>query len=76
MTNVTIPTDLWAEDIESVVSLWFFEDGDGVSEGDTLCEVMAEKATFEIAAPASGTLTVLVQPEVPVNKGDVIARID
>ena len=56
--------------------MWFFEDGDSVSEGDTLCEVMVEKSTFEIEAPASGMLTIAVQAEVPLNKGDTIARID
>jgi len=75
MTDVIIPADLWDEDIEGAVSVWFFENGDSVSEGDTLCEVMAEKASFEIVAPASGTLSLLVEAEQPASKGDVIARI-
>jgi len=75
MTDVRIPDDLWDEDIEGAVSVWFFENGDSVNEGDTLCEVMAEKVTFEIAAPASGALTIVVEAEQAVSKGDAIARI-
>jgi pyruvate/2-oxoglutarate dehydrogenase complex dihydrolipoamide acyltransferase (E2) component len=75
MADVTIPEDLWDEDLEGAISVWFFEDGDGVNEGDTLCEVMVEKSTFEILAPASGTLTIAIEVEVPLNKGDTIARI-
>ncbi len=75
MADVTIPADLWDEDIEGAVSVWFFENGDMVSAGDTLCEVMAEKVTFEIEAPMSGALTIVAQAEEPVNRGDVIARV-
>lgn len=75
MADVTIPAELWDEDIEGAVSVWFFENGDQVTAGDTLCEVMAEKVSFEIEAPATGALTIVAPAEEPVNKGDVIARI-
>jgi len=75
MSNVIIPANLWEEDLEGAVSIWFFEEGDNVSEGDTLCEIMVEKSTFEVEAPAAGVLRILVQVEVPVKKGDAIAHI-
>ena len=74
MTDVGIPTDL-LEGLEGALSVWFVEDGDKVSEGDVLCELMVEKAAFEISAPAAGTIRLLVQPETPVRGGAVIARI-
>jgi pyruvate/2-oxoglutarate dehydrogenase complex dihydrolipoamide acyltransferase (E2) component len=37
-------------------SLWFAEPGDSVFEGDRLAEVLAEGATFDVPAPASGRL--------------------
>lgn len=75
MVEVRIPADLWEEDAEGAVSVWFFEDGDSVTEGDTLCEVMVEKSTFEIAAPASGRLLIVLPAAEPASRGDVIARI-
>lgn len=75
MTDVIVPKDLWEEDVEGAVSVWFVEPGDAVTEGDVLCEIMAEKVTFEITAPASGAIELLVEPETPINRGDVIARI-
>lgn len=75
MQDVIIPADLWDDESEGAVSVWFVDEGDTVTRGDILCEVMAEKVSFEIAAPASGRITRAVEAEVPVNKGDVIARI-
>jgi len=75
MTEVIVPRDLWEEDVEGAVSVWLVEAGDVVSQGDVLCEIMAEKVTFEIAAPAAGEITLLVEPEVPIARGDIIARI-
>lgn len=76
MADVNIPLDLWNDDMEGAVSVWFFEEGDRVTEGDALCEVMVEKSTFEIAAPASGVLAIVALVEEPVSRGDLIARID
>ena len=75
MTNVSIPPDLWDDDREAVVSTWFFKDGERVQEGDVLGEVMIEKATSELIAPASGTLSILVPAESPVRKGQVVAQV-
>ncbi len=74
--DVVIVDDLWAEEGEGVIATWLFKDGEFVREGAALAEVMYEKAGMEISAPASGHLTILVDPETPVRKGQVIARID
>lgn len=75
MTDVIVPADLWDEEIEGALSVWFVENGDKVAQGDLLCEVMAEKVTFEIVSPANGVITLLVEPETPIEPGDAIARI-
>jgi 2-oxoglutarate dehydrogenase E2 component (dihydrolipoamide succinyltransferase) len=75
-TEVRIPEGLWADDGEGVVATWLFADGERVSEGSVLAEVMYEKTSTEILAPTAGTLRVVVAAEVPVRKGQVIARID
>ena len=75
MTDVLVPTDLWDGNLEGAVTVWFVEQGDHVSEGDVLCEMAVEKSAFEITAPATGKITLLVAPEAPVRGGTVIAQI-
>ncbi len=48
---------------EGTVSEWFFEEGDSVEEGDTLCEIEIEKLSNELEAPASGLLRAILCPE-------------
>ena len=76
MTDVVVPNDLWEDDSEGVIAVWFFRDGERVRAGDVLADVMNEKATSTLEAPASGTITIVVQPDVPVVKGQVVARIE
>lgn len=43
--------------VETVILLeWKKDEGDRVQEGETLCEVETDKATFEVPSPASGIL--------------------
>ena len=74
-TDVTVPTDLWQEDTDGALTVWLVEPGDLVAKGEVLCEVAVEKATFEVFSPVAGNITLLVQPETPVRKGGIIARI-
>lgn len=74
--EVRLPQDLWAEDGEGVIATWLFADGERVAERSVLAEVMYEKTSTEILAPTAGTLRIVVGAEVPVRKGQVIARID
>ena len=41
---------------ECIVARWLKHKGDAVSEGDVVAEIETDKATFEVAAPANGTL--------------------
>lgn len=75
MTDVTIPDDFWDDDSEGSISSWFYADGDTVEQGDLLAEVMNEKVASELIAPAGGTLEILIEAEVPVRKGQAVARI-
>jgi pyruvate/2-oxoglutarate dehydrogenase complex dihydrolipoamide acyltransferase (E2) component len=73
--DVCIPDDLGPEGQESSISTWFFADGDRVEQGDLIAEVMYEKSTNELLAPASGTLEILVAAEEAVANGQLVARI-
>lgn len=77
MTPVIIPHDLWDEDDKTgSIVVWLYKDGAEVKEGDLIAEVLVEKVTLELVAPASGRLRIKVEPEVVVNKGDEVAVIE
>ncbi|TVQ23004.1 MAG: 2-oxo acid dehydrogenase subunit E2 [Spirochaetaceae bacterium] len=67
-TEVLMPRQ--GQSVEScIIVAWKKQVGDAVQEGDVLCEVETDKATFEVESPASGTLiSVLYEDgdEVPV----------
>jgi pyruvate/2-oxoglutarate dehydrogenase complex dihydrolipoamide acyltransferase (E2) component len=75
MSEVAIPEDLWDAAGEGVIAAWLFRDGEVVTQGAVLAEIMYEKSAMELIAPAAGRLTILVPAEAPVSKGQVIARI-
>jgi pyruvate/2-oxoglutarate dehydrogenase complex dihydrolipoamide acyltransferase (E2) component len=78
MADLTIPEGLWdAEAIpEGIVSNWFYADGAAVTRGTVVAEIMVEKTTFEIAAPADGVLTRSVAKDGVIRPGTVIGTID
>lgn len=75
MSDITIPQDLWEDDSPGVIASWLYASGDTVSQGEVIAEVMNEKVSFEIEAPASGTLEIAAEAESEVTLGQVIGRI-
>jgi len=75
MTEVTVPDHFWDDDSEGVVSAWLFVDGERVAEGAPLAEIMYEKASMELPAPASGVLRILAPAESAIKRRQVIAII-
>jgi pyruvate/2-oxoglutarate dehydrogenase complex dihydrolipoamide acyltransferase (E2) component len=74
--DVRIPTDLWEEDEEGVITTWLTDDGATVGKGDIIATVMVKKVQFDIHAPAGGKLTMLKKADDVIRKGDVIGRIE
>ena len=74
---VVIPEKLWEPhgDEEAILIEWVAHDGALVDEGTVVAEIMVDKVTMDIAAPASGRLAVITPTEAPVHLGDVIAKI-
>ncbi len=61
---------------ELVVSVWYVKPGEAVYEGDRVVELLLGGATFEIAAPCSGTLTEQsARPDDCVTVGQVVGYI-
>ena len=76
-TKVIIPDDLWEEDSETGSTLlWLHDDGAQVTAGQVIAEVLVEKVTLELEAPASGRLSIRVEPESVVNRGELVAVIE
>lgn len=62
---------------EASVSFWMFEVGDRVSEGEDLVELVTDKASYTVEAPASGRLLeVQVGEGEKVKPGDLLAVIE
>jgi pyruvate/2-oxoglutarate dehydrogenase complex dihydrolipoamide acyltransferase (E2) component len=63
-------------DAEGVLATWFVSDGDQVASGQLLAEVMVEKVSGEVVAPAAGRVRLLVAEDQTTRQGEVIARVD
>lgn len=74
-TEILMPRQ--GQSVEScIITGWKVKEGDTVAEGQALCEVETDKATFEVPALAAGTVLGIFYPDgadVPVLK--VIAAI-
>ncbi len=74
-TEVLMPRQ--GQSVEScIITGWKVKEGDTVKAGQALCEVETDKATFEVEAPAAGTVLGIFYPDgadVPVLK--IIAAI-
>jgi dihydrolipoamide dehydrogenase len=74
-TEILMPRQ--GQSVEScIITGWKVKEGDTVAEGQALCEVETDKATFEVPAPVAGTVLGIFYPaesDVPVLK--VIAAI-
>jgi len=62
---------------EATVSVWHFEEGDEINEGDDLVEMTTDKATFNVPSPRQGILAEIFADEGEVIKtGEVLATIE
>ena len=62
---------------EGTILEWHVEEGQEVSEGDTVVEVSTDKIDAEVPAPASGVVTkILAKPDDTVEVGQALAQID
>ncbi|MCD6189423.1 MAG: dihydrolipoyllysine succinyltransferase [Thermococcus sp.] len=64
------------EDKKGVINQWYKNDGDEVKEGEEIAEVMIEKVTVIVKAPASGRLKILVPENEEISQGEVIALVE
>ena len=62
---------------EGTVQTWFYEEGDVITQGDELVEVMTEDGVITIVAAVAGVLAEVYYDEGDtVEKGEVLCSID
>lgn len=74
--DITITSDQLGDEKECVVSNWFAGDGERVTAGDLLVEIMVSKTAYEITAPADGVLRIKAGIDQVVSPGSVIGTIE
>jgi len=75
MHKVALPR-LFENMEEATIGRWLVREGDAVSVGTPLCEVITEKTTLELPSEVAGTLRQLVAPEkAVVPAGFVLALV-
>lgn len=62
--------------VEAVVDKWLVSSGAAVQKGDVIAEIVTEKLTNNVEAPADGVITLLVDEGDSVECGAEIASID
>jgi pyruvate/2-oxoglutarate dehydrogenase complex dihydrolipoamide acyltransferase (E2) component len=76
VTDVRFPQLSEEPDAEGVLATWFVSDGDQVTSGQLLGEVMVEKVSGEVLAPAAGRVRLLVAEDQAARQGVAIARVE
>ncbi len=62
---------------EATVSFFYVDEGNEIKEGDDLCELVTDKASFNVPSPATGTLKkILVEEDDVVEVGGKLAIIE
>ena len=74
---VIIPADLWEPEPgeEAYLVGWLAQEGDRVEAGAVIAEIMVDKVTMEVEAPAAGRLVIRVPVDTPVAPGAVLAEL-
>mgnify|MGYP003394205275 CR=1 FL=1 len=62
MTNIILP-ELGEGITKATVACWHKHLGETIVKGDDLLEVVTDKATFNVEAPASGILSTIIVAE-------------
>lgn len=79
MTDILLPDAVWEgvePGVEALVDKWLVLEGDRVSAGQALANVVLVKANLEVTAPADGVLErILVPAERTFPKGRPLATL-
>jgi 2-oxoisovalerate dehydrogenase E2 component (dihydrolipoyl transacylase) len=76
MTNIILP-ELGEGISKATIACWHVKKGDSVQEGQEVCEVVTDKASFVIEAPSAGKLkTISVDEGQEGQVGGILGTIE
>lgn len=79
MIDITLVDEAWkdvAAGTEALLDAWQVRAGDPVKQGQTLAVVVLVKTSFDVLAPADGTIEqILVAKEDTFKRGQALARL-
>ncbi len=75
MAEIKVPVISTEKKVGYVVR-WYKNDGDEVKEGEEIAEVMIEKTTLHVQAPASGKLRITKHQNEEIREGEVIGYVE
>ncbi len=76
MTNIILP-ELGEGITKATIACWHVKAGDILQEGQEVCEVVTDKASFVIEAPAAGQLaSIFIQEGQEGLVGGVLGKIE
>jgi 2-oxoglutarate dehydrogenase E2 component (dihydrolipoamide succinyltransferase) len=77
MSQIEMKVPSPGESISEVqIANWLVKSGDYVENGQVIAEIDSDKATLELAAEASGSITIKVEAGSTVAVGDIVCSID
>ncbi|AIL61761.1 lipoyl domain-containing protein [Pseudomonas alkylphenolica] len=80
MTQIHLQDDAWEdidESTEALLDEWHVKEGDSVEAGQLVASVMVIKTSFEVLAPAAGTIgKLLVAAQDNFNRGQALAELN
>lgn len=75
VVEITVP-EVGESITEVTIGSWSVEDGDKVEDGDLLCEIESDKATFELNAEHDGIISIVAQEGDVLEIGSLICKLE
>ena len=76
MTNIILP-ELGEGITQATIACWHAKIGDHLQEGQEVCEVVTDKASFVIDAPCAGQLkSIIIAEDREAQVGSVLGTIE
>jgi pyruvate/2-oxoglutarate dehydrogenase complex dihydrolipoamide acyltransferase (E2) component len=76
MTDIVVAAEHFSGASEASIVTWLFTDGTYVKKDEAVCEAMVEKTQFDVLAPASGKLSILIAEGEVFSAETVLGSID
>lgn len=73
--EIRIPTDAWEDAAPAVLDVCLYANGDHVTQGAVIAQLMVEKVQFDLVAPATGVVEWREAEGASVAKGHIVGHV-